>query len=222
MDSWFDRGDVPATRYELRYGDRIVRCFVERPRSVHAMLEGAVARRPHATALICGDERVSYRELDDAVGRVAAGLRALGVRKRRPRRDGAGEQHRIRRRAVCRRAARRGVRSAQYPAPARREPPHPGRLRRQGRRARARSFRPRSLAGRPGQPGTYGRRPARRRRAAGRAARRGARHEGRAGRRGRDRDHPLHLRHHRKAEGGDADAFQHRPFGPSLRASRWR
>ena len=81
MDSWFDRGDVPATRYELRYGDRIVRCFVERPRSVHAMLEGAVARRPHATALICGDERVSYRELDDAVGRVAAGLRALGVEK---------------------------------------------------------------------------------------------------------------------------------------------
>ncbi len=81
MDSWFDRGDVPATRYELRYGGRMVRCFVERPRSVHAMLEDAVARRPHATALICGDERVSYLELDDAVGRAAAGLRALGVEK---------------------------------------------------------------------------------------------------------------------------------------------
>ncbi len=81
MDSWFDRGCVPATRYELRYGNRIVRCFVERPKSVHAMLEGAIARRPNATALICGDERVSYLELDDAVGRVAGGLRALGVGK---------------------------------------------------------------------------------------------------------------------------------------------
>jgi acyl-CoA synthetase (AMP-forming)/AMP-acid ligase II len=81
MDSWFDRGDVPATRHGLHYGGRIVRCVVERPQSVHAMLEGAVARHPHGTALICGDERVSYLELDDAVGRVAAGLRALGVGK---------------------------------------------------------------------------------------------------------------------------------------------
>ena len=48
MDSWFDRGDVPATRYELRYGGRILRCFVDRRRSVHAMLNavGAVRTRP--------------------------------------------------------------------------------------------------------------------------------------------------------------------------------
>jgi hypothetical protein len=46
MDSWFDRGDVPATRYELHCGDRLVRCFVERPRSVPAMLAHAVEHRP--------------------------------------------------------------------------------------------------------------------------------------------------------------------------------
>ena len=46
MDSWLDRDGHPATRCELHYGDRIMRCFVERPRSVHAMLTNAVARRP--------------------------------------------------------------------------------------------------------------------------------------------------------------------------------
>jgi acyl-CoA synthetase (AMP-forming)/AMP-acid ligase II len=81
MDSWFDRGDVPPTRYELRYGQRLVRCFVNRPKSVHAMLADAVARRPEGVALICGDESVTYRELDDAVARAAGGLRALGVGK---------------------------------------------------------------------------------------------------------------------------------------------
>ncbi len=81
MDSWFDRGDVPATRFELRFGQRLVRCFAERPKSVHAMLEDAVARRPEGAALVCGDERVTYRELDDAVAEAAAGLRALGVGK---------------------------------------------------------------------------------------------------------------------------------------------
>jgi long-chain acyl-CoA synthetase len=45
MDSWLDRDGHPATRYELHYGARMIRCFVERPRSVHTMLENAVARR---------------------------------------------------------------------------------------------------------------------------------------------------------------------------------
>ena len=80
MDSWFDRGDIPATRYELHYG-RIVRCFAERPRSVHGMLERAVALRPKGTAIICGDESVTYADLDARVGDAAGGLRALGVGK---------------------------------------------------------------------------------------------------------------------------------------------
>ena len=81
MDSWFDRGDVPATHYELHYGGRIVRCFAERPKSVHEMLERAVAFRAHGTAIICGDDRVTYAELDDLVGRVAGGLKALAVER---------------------------------------------------------------------------------------------------------------------------------------------
>jgi len=82
MDSWFDRSVVPPTRYELHYGGtRMVRCFVDRPKSVHDMLSNAVARRPHSVALICGEESITYAELDGLVGRVAGGLKALGVEK---------------------------------------------------------------------------------------------------------------------------------------------
>ena len=71
MDSWLDRDGHPATRTELHYGARMIRCFVERPRSVHEMLANAVARRPQGLALICGEERLSYAELDARVAQAA-------------------------------------------------------------------------------------------------------------------------------------------------------
>jgi long-chain acyl-CoA synthetase len=79
MDSWFDRRVVPATRHEFHYGGRIVRCFADRPKSVHDIFANAVAHRPQGVALICGEESVTYAELDTRVGRVAGGLKALGV-----------------------------------------------------------------------------------------------------------------------------------------------
>ena len=82
MDSWFDRSVVPPTRYELHYGGtRMIRCFVHRPKSVHEMLAKAVAWRPQGVALVCGEESVTYAELDALVARVAGGLKALGVEK---------------------------------------------------------------------------------------------------------------------------------------------
>ena len=82
MDSWFDRSVVPPTRYELHYGgSRMIRCFVDRPKNVHEMLSNAVARRPHGVALVCGEQSVTYAELDELIGRVAGGLAALGVEK---------------------------------------------------------------------------------------------------------------------------------------------
>ena len=81
MDSWLDPDGHPATRH-LHYGARMIRCFVERPRSVHQMLANALARRPHgACFLICGEDRLSYAELDARVAETAGGLRALGVEK---------------------------------------------------------------------------------------------------------------------------------------------
>ena len=79
MDSWFDHIQVPATRHELHYGGRMLRCFADRPGSVHAMLANAVARHPDGVALVCGAESVTYRELDDLVARAAAGLAARGI-----------------------------------------------------------------------------------------------------------------------------------------------
>jgi long-chain acyl-CoA synthetase len=82
MDSWFDRSVVPPTRYEQHYGgSRMVRCFADRPKSVHEMLSNAVARRPHGVALVSGEDSLTYSELDGLVGRVAGGLKALGVEK---------------------------------------------------------------------------------------------------------------------------------------------
>ena len=77
MDRWLDQDGHPATRTELHYGSRIIRCFVERPKSVHEMLANAVTRRPQGLALICGEERLSYAELDALVGEAAGDRKSV-------------------------------------------------------------------------------------------------------------------------------------------------
>ena len=73
-------GRVSPTRWERHYGDRLVRCFVKRPASAYALLGEAAERNPDGEALICGDERLSYRDFERAVKRCAAGLQDLGIR----------------------------------------------------------------------------------------------------------------------------------------------
>lgn len=68
-----------ATRYEIHFGDRVIRCFRERPESVMAMFDAAVARAPEAEAVVCGSLRVGYRELADIADRVAGALSARGL-----------------------------------------------------------------------------------------------------------------------------------------------
>jgi len=67
-------------RCEAHFGDRVFRCFVNRPRSVPALFAAAVDRAPEGDALSFEGERLSYRRLSDAVDRVAANLAAWGVR----------------------------------------------------------------------------------------------------------------------------------------------
>jgi len=69
---------MPRTRDERHYGDRIVRCFAERPAGVDAMLKAAVARNPAGTALALGRTRIAYAELDYIVERIAGNLAARG------------------------------------------------------------------------------------------------------------------------------------------------
>ncbi len=73
--------DRPALRYELHYGDRVVRCFADRPAHVDAMLREVVARHPEGAALVLGERRSSYRALDELVGNVAGNLAACGFAK---------------------------------------------------------------------------------------------------------------------------------------------
>jgi O-succinylbenzoic acid--CoA ligase len=79
MNAHWPSRDIPALRHEAAYGDRIVRCFVERPGSMHALLEEAVAAHGDSDAVVCGDTRWNYRRLDAEVARIAAGLAAQGV-----------------------------------------------------------------------------------------------------------------------------------------------
>lgn len=46
---------------------------------VHQLFEEQVGRTPEATAVICGEERVTFRELDERANRLAMELRALKV-----------------------------------------------------------------------------------------------------------------------------------------------
>ncbi|MEO5845484.1 MAG: AMP-binding protein [Caldimonas sp.] len=78
MNPWRDHA-VPAMRHEALYGDRVVRCFVDRPASLLAMFEQSRAARPTHDAAVHEGRRWSYAETGVRSERIAAGLGALGV-----------------------------------------------------------------------------------------------------------------------------------------------
>jgi long-chain acyl-CoA synthetase len=67
------------TRDEAHYGDRVVRCFAERPASMLDMLHQAEQRNPEGEALVCGGQRLNYRELLAVSEQLAAGLASQGI-----------------------------------------------------------------------------------------------------------------------------------------------
>ena len=52
---------------------------LQRPRRLHHFLERVADSTPHATALIVGDEALTYARLDDVANRLANLLRSHGV-----------------------------------------------------------------------------------------------------------------------------------------------
>jgi long-chain acyl-CoA synthetase len=68
-------------RYETHYGNRVVRCFAQRPATIVAMFREAVARAPERDALVLGSAHVSYRALDETVQAIAGNLTQRGFRK---------------------------------------------------------------------------------------------------------------------------------------------
>jgi len=69
----------PQLRKERHFGQRVVACYPERPRNLDAMLAEAVAQSPQTIAVVDGDQRMTYAQLHQAVGHIAAGLAERGV-----------------------------------------------------------------------------------------------------------------------------------------------
>ncbi|WP_426434232.1 class I adenylate-forming enzyme family protein [Bradyrhizobium genosp. P] len=72
---------LPPMRLEPRFGDRVVPAFVDRPESLWAMVAQAVAQNGDGEALICGDTRMTWREVAELSAKVAAGFDKLGLQR---------------------------------------------------------------------------------------------------------------------------------------------
>src|SRR6266511_4089878 len=67
-----------AIRLEAHYGDRIVPCFAEQPRSIAELLIGA-AGDCEREALVDADARLTWGGVLDTTRRLAGGLAARGI-----------------------------------------------------------------------------------------------------------------------------------------------
>ena len=67
------------TRLEAHFGDRVVRCFAERPRGLHELLLQAIQKNKDGEALVCNGQRLTYAALEERVGRVAQGFVDRGI-----------------------------------------------------------------------------------------------------------------------------------------------
>ena len=70
---------IPAMRLETRFGDRVVPAFCKRPTSIWAMIADAAATNPDGEALVCGERRMTWREVAQQSAAIAAGFRSLGL-----------------------------------------------------------------------------------------------------------------------------------------------
>lgn len=77
MAQW-DISDLPY-RKEALFGDRVVNCRADRPGSVFEMFAAAVARAPDREALVAGDLRLTWAQLDIIVAQTASSLAARGI-----------------------------------------------------------------------------------------------------------------------------------------------
>ena len=69
---------IPAMRLEARFGDRVVPVFCARPNSIWAMIAEAAARNPEGEALVCGERRMTWREVALAARGLAQSLASRG------------------------------------------------------------------------------------------------------------------------------------------------
>ena len=76
---WSVAETVNRVQAETLADGRSVRSFQQRPATYDAMFRASVARNPDGEAVVCGDRRPTYRDLDALVERTASGLVGRGL-----------------------------------------------------------------------------------------------------------------------------------------------
>jgi acyl-CoA synthetase (AMP-forming)/AMP-acid ligase II len=71
---------IPAMQLESRFGDRVVPALDSSPASIWTMVAEAAARNPDGEAVICGDERMTWREVAEKSAQIAAGFKEIGLK----------------------------------------------------------------------------------------------------------------------------------------------
>ena len=66
-------------RLEARFGDRVVPAFCERPKTSGRWLRMRRRKNPDGEALVCGDRRMTWREVAQQSAQIAAGFQKLGL-----------------------------------------------------------------------------------------------------------------------------------------------
>ncbi len=61
-------------RRELHFGARVVRCYADRPDNANALVREAARRTPAAEALVQGDRRLTWKQVDAQAAFIAGGL----------------------------------------------------------------------------------------------------------------------------------------------------
>jgi non-ribosomal peptide synthetase component E (peptide arylation enzyme) len=69
----------PKSRREAHYGNRVVSCFADRPATVSDMFGATTAAKPDGEALVCGEQRWSWRKVESEVAVCAAALAERGI-----------------------------------------------------------------------------------------------------------------------------------------------
>src|SRR5262249_33165271 len=77
MSAW--QHDSLAMRVEAHFGDRLVRCYGNRPRTLTQMLSEAATRHHDGDALVYGNRRLTWGEVERQVARLAGALRRRGL-----------------------------------------------------------------------------------------------------------------------------------------------
>jgi long-chain acyl-CoA synthetase len=70
---------LPASQREAHYGDRVISCFTGRPASLPHMLAATVAANPDGEALVCGEQRRSWKDVDAQTAVIAGALAERGI-----------------------------------------------------------------------------------------------------------------------------------------------